>query len=109
AVQLLLKRSHPDALIMPLDTEAERKFAGSVHKHLSDQQEQAPLWIGLHRAAEGEAAGDWTPPIPCDTVLHRPCDADEVLAELDRLFNNTTSTSNAHESADEAVAVVTAS
>src|SRR5690606_24115657 len=59
AVQLLLKRSRPHALIMPMDSEAERKFAQSVHKHLSAAGEEATLWIGLHRDGQEEPAGQW--------------------------------------------------
>jgi CheY-like chemotaxis protein len=105
AVQLLLKRSRPDALIMPMDTEPERKFAASVHKHLSSQPEGTPVWIGLHRVTDEP---DWKPPVACDAVLQRPCEADQVLAELDRLFNDPTSSRSAAQSADEALAVVAA-
>lgn len=86
AVQLLLKRSCPDALVMPLDTQAERDFALSLHNHFS-KQESRPLWIGLHSLQEDESQ-DWTPPMPCDALVQRPCDADKVLSALDHIFNN---------------------
>jgi CheY-like chemotaxis protein len=108
AVQLLLKRSRPDALIMPMDTEPERKFALSVHKHLSTHQEGAPMWIGLHRIGDQDET-NWTPPIPCDAVLPRSCDAEEILSQLDRLFNNPTSSTDDRDPAGESAAVVTAS
>src|SRR5690606_26934963 len=108
AVQLLLKRSRPDALIMPMDSEAERKFAQSVHKHLSAAGEEATLWIGLHRDGQEEPAGQWAPPIPCDAVLSRPCEADEILCELDRLFNSTASPVAQFDPASTTPAVVTA-
>lgn len=87
AVQLLLKRSRPDALIVPLDTEEERTFAIGLHKHLSTQ-ESGPFWIGLRAADDGDDATDWTPPVPCDAVVERPCDAEQILVALDRIFNS---------------------
>ena len=103
AVQLLLKRSKPDALIMPLDTDAEREFAVAVHKHLKKKEIPAK-WIGLHANGDEENSSDWKPPIPCNAVVSRPCDADQILGELDRIFNNGSASSNGADDAADALA-----
>lgn len=96
AVQLLLKRGRPDALVVPLDTEAEQQFAVSIHKHLAAQN-ASPCWIGLRSSENGETDEPWSPPIPCNAVVNRPCDADQILSELDRLFNGAPDPQIGHE------------
>ena len=87
AIQLLLKRSQPDALVMPLDTDDERAFAEGVRKHL-DQQSSLTKWIGV-RTEPADQQG-WTAPIPCDAIVARPYAPDAVLSALDEMFNTPT-------------------
>jgi CheY-like chemotaxis protein len=101
AVQLLVKRSRPDALVMPLDSKAEREFAAGIFKHVREQNPDAK-WIGLHAAA---GSADWKPPVPCDAIVSRPCDAEQILTALDRIFNQP-SASQADRSPEPKPAVV---
>lgn len=86
AVQLLVKRSRPDALIVPLDSDEEREFANSIQKHLSTQDVQAK-WIGVYTADAEQQPADWDPPVFCDEVIRRPYEAEQILTALDRVFN----------------------
>ena len=86
AVQLLVKRSRPDALVLPLDSEEERKFALSIQKHMEDQQSHAK-WIGVYSPQADDQPENWEPPISCDEMVHRPYEPDQILAALDRVFD----------------------
>jgi CheY-like chemotaxis protein len=85
AVQLLVKRSRPDALVLPLDSEEQRSFALGIQKHLEGQQAHTRL-IGVYSSQADDQPENWDPPVSCDEMIQRPYEPEQVLAVLDRVF-----------------------
>lgn len=78
-LQLLLKRTQPDALLLSLDDEAQRELAASLR---NDEKLVESKFIGItNPESENEAAG-----LQLDALVERPLDAETVLETLDRLF-----------------------
>lgn len=83
AVQLLLKRSRPDALLLALDGEAERKLAGDLAG--SKEQHGAKL-IGVAPQEEETADEELAAQLHLDAVIRRPYEIDALVGTLDRLI-----------------------
>ena len=78
-MQLLLKRTQPDALLLSLDDEAQRELAASLR---NDDKLAESKFIGItNPESENEAAR-----LQLDALVERPLDAETVLETLDRLF-----------------------
>ncbi|MEW4530101.1 response regulator [Maioricimonas sp. JC845] len=78
ALQLLLRRSQPDVLILPLTSDADRELALGLRVQF-EEKSPGTRWVGI---VDGPAdTADL--PFECDALLERPFGADEALKALD--------------------------
>jgi CheY-like chemotaxis protein len=85
ALQLLLKRTRPDGLILSLNSEEEVQFASSLFQRLSAKRSELKWIFVLPPFDEND-------PVPPQlreqaTVLHRPYDGEQIAAALDAAFD----------------------
>ncbi|MGD9858327.1 MAG: response regulator [Planctomycetaceae bacterium] len=81
AVQLLLKRSRPQVLVVPFDTERERQFAENVRKQVHSKRIEMKL-VGILAADADERSGSAAAEV-FDATVTRPYTADQILEALD--------------------------
>ncbi|MBX3439408.1 MAG: DUF4388 domain-containing protein, partial [Planctomycetaceae bacterium] len=80
AVQLMLKRSRPDVLLIPFDSERERQFAANIREQLNSKQIAMKL-VGIGRADGGDDRGAAAELF--DAVVERPYAAPDVLSAIE--------------------------
>ncbi|MFG0335886.1 MAG: response regulator [Maioricimonas sp. JB049] len=78
ALQLLLRRSQPDVLVVPLSNDADRELALGLRVQLEDKSPET-RWVGIVESVADAA----DLPFECDALLERPFGADEVLKVLE--------------------------
>lgn len=84
AVQLLLKRSRPDVLILPLESDRDQQVAAKIREQLESRQVDMKI--------VGVLADDETSDTPSsdlfDAVVSRPYTAEHILAAIDEVMEN---------------------
>lgn len=84
AIRLLLKRSRPNVLILPMETDAEITFAAQVQQELAAQNTDVKFIGVLEGRAERETSAHT--PVVCDAYLNRPYSSDQCLKVLEQLL-----------------------
>jgi CheY-like chemotaxis protein len=85
AVQLLLKRTRPDILVLPFDSDADRQFAESVREQITAHDREVKL-VGMHSPEEGDdTAGQSL--YGCDAALPRPFTSEQVIEAVEHALN----------------------
>lgn len=89
ALQLLLKRSRPDGVILAVRSDDELRFAVGLHRRLSTDRPELS-WVFILPPREELKEDGIVPPELREraTILHRPYDAEQVLGALQRAFGN---------------------
>ncbi|MBT4866147.1 MAG: response regulator [Planctomycetaceae bacterium] len=88
ALQLLLKRSRPDGIILSLQTDDEVQFASKLYQRHSAQQHELK-WIFILPQVDGEDEDSVPPALrECATVLHRPYNSEQIVATLESAFGD---------------------
>ena len=93
ALQLLLKRSRPDGIILSLNSDDEVEFAGKLYQRLSTKRNELK-WVFILPQADGPES---IPPTLQEsaTLLHRPYNAEQIVAALESAFDDTQPTAAA--------------
>lgn len=88
-MQLLLKRSRPDGIILLLQTDDEIQFACKLYQRLSAERTDLK-WVFILPQMDGEES---IPPKLQEsaTLLHRPYDTEQILSALETAFDVTQS------------------
>ncbi|MEZ6144540.1 MAG: response regulator [Planctomycetaceae bacterium] len=90
AVRLLLKRSRPDVIILPLQTDAEITFAAQVQQELAAQNIDVKF-IGVLQSRTDRDAHAHTP-VVCDAYLTRPYTSELCLKVIDQSLSGVEAT-----------------
>ena len=99
-IQLLLKRSRPDVVVLPWETEENRTFARDLSKTLGDKGKQIK-WIGvlpdgdittLSEQIRSEAESGFS----ADGYLKLPYNREDILTEFSRVFDLSQHNSDTH-------------
>jgi hypothetical protein len=84
-VQLLLRRMHPDALMLALDTEEQRVLARELRQ---SKDLKSTRFVGIAgSAAEHKLGSDDGDAFGLDAILHRPFSDEDALDTLERVLS----------------------
>ena len=86
AVQLLLKRSRPDVLILPVQSAEEVKFAAHVQQQLAANDLDVKCVGVLSSRIDGKEPGQT--PVACHAYLTRPYTAEQCLEAVEQALSN---------------------
>lgn len=82
-IQLLMKRSRPDVVVVPWNTDENRRFAQELAQSV-DGPDSAVKWIGVLPANDDQ--GDEFNGFSVDGLLRSPYQRDDLISELNRVL-----------------------
>ncbi len=83
ALQLLLRRSRPDVLVLPLSSRDDIKYAAGLQQQLKERMSGVRL-IGVVPGKEGAEAALKDLPVTCTAVLRHPFSAEAVVRAIEQ-------------------------
>lgn len=85
AVRLLLKRSRPDVLILPLEVDGDITFAAQAQQELAAKDADVKL-VGILASPENRETPRHTP-VACDAYLNRPYSPEQCLQAVEQALS----------------------